>query len=46
MAYLHSDVKCFDIHVAHQTCEIVIQSATIVAILDQALRRQVSGTIG
>ncbi|PYL49160.1 MAG: hypothetical protein DMF40_02790, partial [Verrucomicrobia bacterium] len=34
MAYLHSDIERFDIHVALEVCEIVIKSATIVAILE------------
>ena len=34
MAHLHSDMERLDIHVALEACDIVIESATIVAILD------------
>jgi len=34
MAHLHSDMERFDVHVALEACDIVIESATIVAILD------------
>jgi hypothetical protein len=34
MAHLHTDMERLDIHVALEVCEIVIESATIVAILE------------
>jgi hypothetical protein len=33
MAHLHTDMERFDVHVALEVCEMVIESATIVAIL-------------
>jgi hypothetical protein len=32
MAHLHSDMERFDIHIALEACDIVIESATIVAV--------------
>ena len=34
MAHLHSDMERLDVHVALEACDIVIESATIVAILE------------
>jgi hypothetical protein len=36
MAHLHADMKRLDFHVALELCEIVIESATAVAILESA----------
>jgi hypothetical protein len=32
MAHLHTDMQCLNVHVALEACDIVIESATIVAI--------------
>jgi hypothetical protein len=40
MAHLHADMERFDIHVALELCEIVIESATIVAIVFALSLRQ------
>ena len=39
MAHLHTDMERFDVHVALEVCEIVIESATIVANLESRRRR-------
>ena len=39
MAHLHTDMERFDVHVALEVCEIVIESATIVANLESHRRR-------
>src|SRR4029077_2043830 len=40
MAHLHTDMERFDFHVAQEVCEIVSESATIVAILESVLRKR------
>jgi hypothetical protein len=34
MAHLHTDMQRLDVHVALEACDIVIESATIVAIME------------
>jgi hypothetical protein len=34
MAHVHTDMELLDVHVGLEVCEIVIESATIVAILE------------